>query len=338
MKEKRDFWVDAFKAICMICVYVYHTGFYYGIDYHKLTQPITPFYVNGFFFISGYLLFKSFFKKDIYLKKDFIKSFKNILFKLVIPTLLFSIIAYLAKYRGISDINHFCILTFGGTSFWFTSALSISQIAITLLLLSNRKNIWLYLFLSVIILVLINTSGKIGNGIPVEEYFPWFWQTGLLYIFIMCLGGIYYKYEHVIIKFINRAYIISSLLLSYVGILYYSSIAPTYCFGLSGKNNFMGIIGTILAILILIYITQKIRRGHLFQFIGKHSIIFYFLSGIVPITISAIANHFITEKTYIIYTCVTAISLGTSCFIAYIISKYFSFVTDLRNWGQTKYK
>ena len=59
----RKFWIDALKAICIICVYVYHTGFYYGIDY-KFVFVIEPFYVNGFFFISGYLFFRSYMKKE----------------------------------------------------------------------------------------------------------------------------------------------------------------------------------------------------------------------------------------------------------------------------------
>lgn len=328
--ENRCFWIDALKAICMICVYIYHTGFYYGIDYNRFVFIIAPFYVNGFFFISGYLLFKSYLKKDRYLKNDYFKSVKNILFKLVIPTILFSVIAYIPKHGTITNASHFMIYTIGGTAFWFTSALAVSQTLITSLFLSNRKNIWTFTLLSAALLVLINLFGDVRSK-QAEEYAPWFWQTGMLYMFIMCLGGIYYRYETLIFKFINNSYVALSLLLAYIGVLQTSLHYPTYYFGLSGRNNITGIFGTVLSILLLMYISNRIRKKPIIEFIGKNSIIFYFLSCFAPIAVSAIANYLIAEKNYVIYVCVTFAAITVSYITTYIITRYFPFILDLRN-------
>ena len=168
----------------MICVYICHTYQYYGIEYNNFVPYLTPFYVNGFFFVSGYLFFKSMLRKEIYGKKEYIKSLNNLLFRLVIPTIFFSACLYIPKHLGAISIDGFLINTLGGTTFWFTSAMCVSQIVLATSFLSNRRNIWIYLLLATTILITMNIFGDIRSK-PAEEYFPWYWQTGLIYIFVM---------------------------------------------------------------------------------------------------------------------------------------------------------
>lgn len=49
------FWIDAVKALCMISVYLVHSEVYYSVEDVHYNYWLTPFYVNAFFFISGYL-------------------------------------------------------------------------------------------------------------------------------------------------------------------------------------------------------------------------------------------------------------------------------------------
>lgn len=335
MKKDRKFWIDAIKAICMICVYVYHTGYYYGIDYNKFVFIFTPFYVNGFFFISGYLFFKNYLSKQTYIKTEYIRDIKNIIFRLALPTVIFSILTFFPKLHGVITNDSFLINTLGGTTFWFTSAMCVSQIVLATSFLSNRRNIWIYLLLATTILITMNIFGDIRSK-PAEEYFPWYWQTGLIYIFVMCFGGIYYKYEESIYKLISKPFMVLLIAVAYVVTIYCSQIYPAYYFGLSGRNNMLGIIGMIISILLLISITTRIKESHLLHFIGKNSIVFYFLSGAVPTAVSVITNSLIEEKSYIIYTCVTIVSLAVSCGITYIITHYMPFILDLRNIRNTK--
>lgn len=55
MKQHKD-WIDTLKAVCMICVYLRHSETYYGCS-GVMGYMVNPFYVNAFFFISGYLFF-----------------------------------------------------------------------------------------------------------------------------------------------------------------------------------------------------------------------------------------------------------------------------------------
>ena len=335
MNNNRQFWIDAFKAICMVCVYIYHTGHYYGINYAEYLFPIVPFYVNGFFFISGYLLFKNYMSKQTYSKKEYIRGIKNIFFRLALPTVIISILTFIPKHHGAITIDGFLINTIGGTTFWFTSALCVSQTILTTLFLCNKRNIWSYFILSTILLIIINIYGDIRSK-PAEEYFPWYWQTGLIYIFVMCFGGIYYKYEESIYKLLSKPFMVLLIAVAYVVTIYCSQIYPAYYFGLSGRNNMLGIIGMIISILLLISITTRIKENHLLHFIGKNSIVFYFFSGAVPTVVSVITNSLIEEKSYIIYTCITIVSLAVSCGITYIITHYMPFILDLRNIRNTK--
>lgn len=58
LNQKKDiYWINAVKALCMIFVFFVHCQLYYGTIFN-FNYYIYPFYVNGFFFISGYLLFR----------------------------------------------------------------------------------------------------------------------------------------------------------------------------------------------------------------------------------------------------------------------------------------
>lgn len=57
-KSKNIFWINAIKAICIIAVYFVHCQIYCGCWLKYVNVFIHPVYVNAFFFVSGYLLFR----------------------------------------------------------------------------------------------------------------------------------------------------------------------------------------------------------------------------------------------------------------------------------------
>ena len=50
-------WIECLKGICMICVYLCHSEWYYGVEGEWMGFWERPFYVNAFFFVSGYVFF-----------------------------------------------------------------------------------------------------------------------------------------------------------------------------------------------------------------------------------------------------------------------------------------
>lgn len=64
--SNRKEWIDLVKALCMIGVYLCHSEvYYYGMGGLQLGYIVQPFYVNAFFFVSGYLFFSKWLNDDV---------------------------------------------------------------------------------------------------------------------------------------------------------------------------------------------------------------------------------------------------------------------------------
>ena len=66
------------------------------------------------------------------------------------------------------------------------------------------------------------------------------------------------------------------------------------------------------------------------NYIGKHSITFYFLSGVMPAFFSTIAHHLHHTNIPYLYGVVALFSLAGACIATYIIGRYLPFLLDLR--------
>lgn len=56
--QKNIFWINAVKTFAILGVFLFHVEQIYGYSLGKINDFIAPWYVNSFFFISGYLLFR----------------------------------------------------------------------------------------------------------------------------------------------------------------------------------------------------------------------------------------------------------------------------------------
>ena len=195
---QRLFWIDNVKAICMIGVYLLHSEAYYGFGDIQYGMLITPFYVNAFFFVSGYLMFNKYLNVSALGNNlVYVKALQNIVFRLMIPSLFFSAVMFVPKmlfHSAEVSVHAFLLHVLGGISYWFTSALSVAQIVLlSLIMLLKRKDIWSYMWCSVLLFALGWYLNDVRTDTSAEAFFPWFWKTGLEYTLIMALGGIYMK-------------------------------------------------------------------------------------------------------------------------------------------------
>lgn len=56
--KKNIYWINAVKAFAIIAVFLSHVQAIYGYHIGIVHRFISPWYVNAFFFVSGYLLFR----------------------------------------------------------------------------------------------------------------------------------------------------------------------------------------------------------------------------------------------------------------------------------------
>ena len=51
-------WINTLKALCMFAVFLNHSEIYYGCTIPFIDSIYRPLFVNSFFLISGYLIFR----------------------------------------------------------------------------------------------------------------------------------------------------------------------------------------------------------------------------------------------------------------------------------------
>lgn len=98
-------WITNVKAISIILVYLSHMPSFFGGSLGLFNSLIEPFYVNAFFFVSGYLLFWKHLSSPSINEttKSFItngrgrRTLDGLLFKIAIPSIFFAAVMYVPK-------------------------------------------------------------------------------------------------------------------------------------------------------------------------------------------------------------------------------------------------
>ena len=220
-----------------------------------------------------------------------------------------------------------------GGSLWFTCALAVSELLLLLLLLSRNKNLLFYIGCSVCLAIAAIVISNQGILIFGERNIPWFYKSGMIATLYLTLGGLFWKIEHQLDKFIWKWWICLPLL--YFLVLY-------VCRGHIRVNlnacdvNMLGLTVSVLGIVAVIYVFKHIREFDLLHWIGRHTLGLYFLSGGIPNVFAMVALksgidiHF---AQYLIF-CVLAFLFGMIG--TFIIDKYVPFVFDIRNFSFNK--
>jgi hypothetical protein len=94
--------------------------------------------------------------------------------------------------------------------------------------------------------------------------------------------------------------------------------------------NVQGFAVIIAGIIFIIGCSKWISDLKGLNYIGKHSITFYFLSGVMPALFSTIAHHLHHTNIPYLYGVVALFSLAGACIATYIIGRYLPFLLDLR--------
>ena len=283
MTDKRKIWIDLVRGFCMLAILVHHTEMYYVgeaiIDYRFFADNA----LCTFFFISGYLFYK---ETPFNLKYKFLSILKTI----IIPYFIFMSVIALpkalahGKFVSISDSILSIVL---GQQSWFITALATAEIIFSILLYLSKQYKWV-----LPIGVLISFIGIIlltGNEQMLAHNY-WNIMDGLLAISFLYIGYLYHQKENVINRFPLYLYIIPFILffISKWVIVEYK----VYCYlGPVDIDNYpVFIIDNILAILLITRLCKLLPDMKPISWMGSHVIVYYFLCGGVPLTLSVLAN------------------------------------------------
>ena len=283
MTDKRKIWIDLVRGFCMLAILVHHTEMYYVgeaiIDYRFFVDNA----LCTFFFISGYLFYK---ETPFNLKYKLLSILKTI----IIPYFIFmSVIALpkaLAHGKFVSVSDSILSIVLGQQS-WFITALATAEIIFSILLYLSKQYKWV-----LPIGVLISFIGIIlltGNEQMLAHNY-WNIMDGLLAISFLYIGYLYHQKENVINRFPLYLYIIPFILffISKWVIVEYK----VYCYlGPVDIDNYpIFIVDNLLAILLITKLCKLLPDMKPISWMGSHVIVYYFLCGGVPLTLSVLAN------------------------------------------------
>lgn len=175
--NKRIEWIDMARGILFIFVIICHSR----LAPLWLKYVYEPFFLTGFFFLSGYL----------YKQRELKEKFKSIFNGLLIPFILYSFtwgLIALAQTKQVtialsSVVDNLC----GGDTIWFIPCLLLVEILYVLLHAICRQKIFVLALVLSIVGFYTTTSLGISRGI-------WCWETALLGLGFYALGGIGKKF------------------------------------------------------------------------------------------------------------------------------------------------
>lgn len=105
---------------------------------------------------------------------------------------------------------------------------------------------------------------------------------------------------------------------------------------LGGRCNVQGGLLILAGVSLIMSACHIIKKNFVMSFIGRNSIVFYFLSGVFPAFVGTIAQRFFPERIYAMTIIVTILSLVLAWMASFVINKYFPFFIDLRKLKHTK--
>lgn len=321
IENKRNIiWINTGRALSIIGIYIAHCNFYY-LNLESAALLFTNlFRISFFYFISGFLFFRSLEK---YSRKE---KFQKILNKLLWPAIFFPSLIWLPKmiaHGNVIDLESFVVNIFGGIATWFVSSIIVGQLLLLLILYVIKK----YIYTLAVSFVLFLLAFYLNNINP--DPFPWYYKSGMIGAFFLSLGGGLYKYVNNIEKYIS----IKSLLISGIACI----IMHIYCFNYNIYQNIMsvdydnillGLFNNLLGIFFMIQLCHYIPEIKWLQYIGKNSIVFYFFGGGVPLVMGYLVRTYIPFQGYLMTILVTILCLVIVFPINYIIKRYFAWTLD----------
>jgi peptidoglycan/LPS O-acetylase OafA/YrhL len=333
--NKEIYWINAARAIGIIAVYWIHSQKYYGLYMEESNFFIKTFYVNVFFIISGFLLFRKQLDPKIlnsennyrlFLRGSGKRIISNIFFRLVIPSFFFSVLVFIPKcfiglnYNALS-LSEFLNDTILGGTYWFVSALVVSEALFFFLFLSRSGILFLYCLVGCVIMLFgIYIEGYEGTNI-------WCYKQGLIACGFIVVGALLNKLDDFLDNnltwYIICLSIFSLLLVSFCGDKI-NAVVSSLKFNIGGFC-----LGSTVSLLV-ICLSKYLPFNKYLEFVGKNTISFYFLSGALPMLFSIILKKILGVHLIVPLIMVFGFSFVLAGIITYYLIRFVPCVFDLR--------
>ena len=307
----------------MLSILLDHTEIYYT------GSNLIPYdwYVSNvlivFFFLSGYLMYK---QQGFSLKH----KLTSIGHSLLLPYLLFTAILALPKafVHGWSiDWKSVLLPILTGRASWFIATLIVSEIVFSLFLWITRGK--------VIPLFLLSFCALFGSVLLTKQStdYPWCINNALQAVLFLSIGW-FYQCRKEVFNRINGPLFTSFLFIFLIVIKGYATCkgVHTMIYPMSIDSYFLFFLDMLTSIFLLVNICKQLPRFKLLEWVGAHSIVYYFVCGGVPLCLSLALDkvgldyHGAYYSVLIAYALVCIVASG----IVAIVYRYLPFMLGKR--------
>lgn len=316
----RKVWIDNLRGLCMMAILLDHTELYYTginiIDYNVYV-------VNAlvlFFILSGYLMYKqSYF--------SFKQKLHSILSTLVMPYFIFTTLIAIPKILIHShklNMTDTFIGIITGQASWFVAALIVAELLFSIVIkIGKGKSALLFpiCFLGFIISIILSTKTQ-----------PYIWQidNAMQALLFLCMGYTYHMYESHF-KCLERVPYMIILLILLVTIKFYENInhINMLIWNIDINNYPVFLFDITICSTFLITLFKRLPSGKLLAWTGRHSLVYYFLCGGIPMIIATLLNHigFVYRGNYLYIVATFVLVYIVSSLITYVIYQYIPIIT-----------
>lgn len=275
---KRIGWIDQIRGFCMMLILWFHTEMYYanadGTSYH--------FYVcnalTTFFFLSGYLFFT---EKAFSASHKLVSLFRGI----IVPYFVYTAVLALPKaFMNDLPVQIVLLNILLGRASWFIAALIVAELCFIGIRSLNKK----YMVYVAFIVSLVTAYLLTGTNLAIN-YNYWNCHSALIALAFICLGYLYHKHEAHFQRF-NTPLSLSLLVLLFIAIkiyVWHEGVSLLIC-PVNISNYPLFISDSCCFILILIVLFRRLPEICCLSWTGKHSLIYYFFCGAVPMATARI--------------------------------------------------
>lgn len=328
--SKNIAWINYVKTIGIVLVYFFHVENRIGFGFcdRAIDVYFQPFFVNVFFVVSGFLLYKKcseFRQKNgscfLEQHKEKTSYLENIFFKFIVPSILFSAILFFPKMiirNQPFEVDVFLFQTIGGYTMWFVSALAVAEILLLPVLCLKKHSVYIWLLWGTICFIF----GVFLHYLGLKD-FPWRYQAGMCAVLFMAFGALLYKVDFV--TKLNPVIRVFALLI-YIMLLYFYTFKNDLS---SMEIDVPGFFIALLGSLVLISFCSIFKQRKTVDRIGRSTIGLYFLSGAVPEFVAVIVKKIVEVNNGVLLISFV-VSFVLAVFVNELLLRFVGFIFDFR--------
>lgn len=277
----RQNWIDYGKGLSIFLVYLNHAEVYIGGE-SRWSFLFAAFRMPFFFFLSGYLY------TSCMQRFDARRKLKQIFRSILIPYLIFTTLLLSAKAFAYGWSPEYVVrqILLGWAS-WFVIALGVAQLLYIPILHYFKRSVPLFL-LSVLLLAAGYTVVQVY-----PRQLPYCLNSALIAAFFLGLGIQFRMHEHVLLPYLDKTAWWK------IGLPYFIIIAIDHytlgTYGTIGGNSYgnfpLYLLYAVTGIGIMTGLCRQVAMGHAIRYIGRHSLVFYYLNGSFLLLVSKLFHH-----------------------------------------------